>query len=257
VDPGIQRRIVDEVRVPDGGGVVEIGPGKGALTGHLVERARSEGFPLVLVELDRALAWHHAERWGGDGAVRVVEGDILDHPMASLVDDPARTAVVGNIPYNITTPIVFHLLERPRPASILLMVQREVGDRILAEPGSRDYGALSVGVRTVASVERVLPVPAGAFRPRPRVESMVIRITPFRPEPLEASEEAALRRLVRALFQWRRKQLGRTLRDHPELRIAREVAEAAAAQVGITLDLRPEVLAQETLVALSRALPLR
>ncbi len=245
------------MRVPEGGTAVEIGPGTGALTGHLVARARAEGFPLVLVELDRTLAHHHAETWAGEDGVRVVQGDVLDHPVSALVPDPARATVVGNIPYNITTPIVFHLLERPRPASILLMVQREVADRILADPGSRDYGALSVGVRTVASVERVLPVPAGAFRPRPRVDSTVIRITPLRPEPLEAPEEAALRRLVRALFQWRRKQLGRTLRDHPELRIPREEAEAAAGRVGITLDLRPEVLEPDTLVALSRALPLR
>jgi 16S rRNA A1518/A1519 N6-dimethyltransferase RsmA/KsgA/DIM1 with predicted DNA glycosylase/AP lyase activity len=125
--------------------------------------------------------------------------------------------IVGNIPYNVTTPILFHLLSRPRPAEILLMVQREVADRILAQPGGGEYGALTVGVRAVATAERVLQVPAGAFRPRPKVDSSVVRIVPRVPQDTTPGEEIALRRLTRAVFQWRRKQLGKILREHPDL----------------------------------------
>src|SRR5690606_20296899 len=104
-------------------------------------------------------------------------------------------------------PIIFHLLERERrPKCIVLMIQREVADRILAPPGDREYGALSVGVRSVAEVERVFNVPRGAFRPVPRVDSSVIRIVPIVPPPLTPQEETDLRELTRLAFSWRRKQ---------------------------------------------------
>jgi 16S rRNA (adenine1518-N6/adenine1519-N6)-dimethyltransferase len=203
------------------------------------------------VELDADLASAHRERWAGAPHVSVVEGDILEVDLADVVPEPARLSVVGNIPYNITTPILFHLLTRPRPAELLLMVQKEVADRLLAEPGTGGYGALTVGVRTVARVERVMNVPAGAFRPRPRVDSSVVRITPLRPEPL-ARRGGTLRTLTRALFQWRRKQLGKSLRDHPDLGLRREVAEALLTGLGFTPRTRPEELGPEAFVTLSR-----
>ncbi|CAN5779697.1 16S rRNA (adenine(1518)-N(6)/adenine(1519)-N(6))-dimethyltransferaseRsmA [soil metagenome] len=250
VDRGIQARIVEAVPIVPGGTVLEIGPGKGALTGGLVEL----GVPLVLVELDETLATGHRDRWADHPHVTVLQRDILDVALEDVTADPERVTVVGNIPYNITTPILFHLLVRPRPAEILLMVQKEVADRMLAEPGTGGYGALSVGVRTVARVERVLAVPSGAFRPRPRVDSSVIRITPLRPELLTAGEEERLRVLTRALFQWRRKQLGKSLRDHPDLGMSREKAEAVLGEVGVEPRTRPEELDPDTFVALSRAL---
>lgn len=248
VDRGIQARIVEAVTRIPGGGILEIGPGKGALTEGLV----ALGDPLVLVELDADLAMAHRERWAGTPHVTVVEGDILSVDLAEVVPEPARLSVVGNIPYNITTPILFHLLTGPRPGELLLMVQKEVADRLLAAPGTGGYGALTVGVRTVARVERVLNVPAGAFRPRPRVDSSVVRITPLRPEPLSPAEEERLRTLTRALFQWRRKQLGKSLRDHPDLGLRREVAEALLTELGFTTRTRPEELGPEAFVALSR-----
>ena len=248
VDRGVQARIVEAVTRIPGGGILEIGPGKGALTEGLV----ALDDPLVLVELDADLALAHRERWASAPHVTVLERDILSVDLAEVVPDPARLSVVGNIPYNITTPILFHLLERPRPAEFLLMVQKEVADRLLAEPGTGGYGALTVGVRSVARVERVLSVPAGAFRPRPRVDSSVVRITPLRPEPLSSAEEAHLRVLTRALFQWRRKQLGKSLRDHPDLGLRREAAEELLAELGFTPRTRPEELGPEAFVALSR-----
>ncbi|NNL29883.1 MAG: ribosomal RNA small subunit methyltransferase A, partial [Gemmatimonadetes bacterium] len=160
VDANLQHKIVDAVGAGAADEVLEIGPGKGALTRHMVDRVGR----LVLVELDDRLADHLAERYGEREKVEVVHGDVLKVDLQAYLRDPAKTLVVGNIPYNITTPIIFRLLERPRPASIVLMVQDEVADRVVAPVGSKAYGALSVGVRSVASVERLFKVGRGAFR---------------------------------------------------------------------------------------------
>lgn len=247
VDPHYQRRIVEALESTPETEVLEIGPGRGALTDHLVASVGR----LVLVELDRDLAGALEERYGGRDDVEVVRGDILELPLVEVSEDPRRLVVVGNIPYNITTPIVFHLLERPRPARIVVMVQREVGDRILAEPGSGDYGALSLGVRTVARCERVTDVPRGAFRPVPKVDSTVLRIDPIAPPPLTEEEETRLRALVRALFQWRRKQIQKTLRDHPELGWSREVVVRRLEELGVAPAARPETLPPSIFLALA------
>lgn len=250
VDPNLQRKIVQAVGAGPGDEVLEIGPGRGALTRHLVG---SVGH-LVLVELDDRLAGALEAEFGGRQDVDVIRGDILAVPWLDRVHDPDRLLVVGNIPYNITTPILFALLERPRPRDIVLMVQEEVAARLVARPGKGDYGALTIGVQAVADVERLFRVGRAAFRPVPRVDSAVVRIRPYRPEPLRPEEEASLRRLVRAAFQWRRKQLSRILRDHPDLRLRVEDAETAADEVGIDLESRPERLSPETFVALARRL---
>lgn len=254
VDRGIQARIVEAVQEDlasvGGTGLLEIGPGKGALT----EGLATLGLPLLLVELDRDLAEAHRMRWAEDPGVRVLQADILQVSPAREVQDPGGLVVVGNIPYNITTPILFHLLARPRPAAIFLMVQKEVGDRLVADAGTGGYGALTVGVQTVADVHRVLSVPAGAFRPRPRVDSVVVRIRPHTPPRLSEAEEEALRDLTRSFFQWRRKQVGTTLRKHPDLAWARPGAPAALAALEIEPRVRPEALSPGTLLALVRHL---
>jgi 16S rRNA (adenine1518-N6/adenine1519-N6)-dimethyltransferase len=266
VDKGIQQRIVDAALAPpsgvheepsppsslsEGSGtILEVGPGKGALTEGLAQAASR----LILVELDRDLAQAHRVRWEGDPRIQVVEESILDHPLTHHVPEVETLSVVGNIPYNLTSPILFHLLAAPRPARITLMVQREVAERILADPGSKAYGALSVGVRTVANVELLFGVPAGAFRPRPRVDSAVIRITPLMPAPLSPEEEAGVRDLTRAVFQWRRKQLGKILRDHPALEIPVARISGVLEALGLTPEQRPETLAPEVFPALWRAL---
>lgn len=249
VDGNLQRKIVDAVGAGPDDEVLEIGPGRGALTRHLAGRVRR----LVLVELDDALAASLAETYGAREDVVVVHADVLAADLPSLVEAPESLRVVGNIPYNITTPIVFRLLERPRPAEVVLMVQREVADRILAEPGTSEYGALAVGVRSVAEVERVLQVPRTAFRPVPRVDSSVVRIRPTRSEPLTPAEEEDLRTLTRAAFQWRRKQLQKILRDHPDLGLGRDGVERLRAETGWDLAARPETLDPDAFVTLSRA----
>lgn len=249
VDPNLQRRIVEALSPAPGDEVLEIGPGQGALTRHLAGRVRR----LALVELDDALAERLRREFAGDPSVEVVHRDVLRLSLEEVSEDPASLKVIGNIPYNITTPILFHLLERrPRPAEIVLMVQREVADRIVAAPGGKEYGALAVGVQTVARAERVLSVGRKAFRPVPDVESAVVRITPFSPPPLTEPEERAVRELTRAAFSRRRKQMQRILRDAYGL--APEEAEARADEAGVDPRARPETLPPETFVALARLL---
>jgi 16S rRNA (adenine1518-N6/adenine1519-N6)-dimethyltransferase len=251
VDPNLQRKIVEAVGGEAEDVVVEIGPGRGALTDHIAGRVAR----LVLVELDDGFASSLAEQYAGRSDVHVVHGDVLEVPLTDHVLDMTATKVVGNIPYNITTPIIFRLLQRPRPKEIVLMIQDDVADRIVAPVGTKAYGALSIGVRSVASAERLFKVGRGAFRPVPGVDSAVIRITPVHPEPLGPEEERRLRVLVRASFQWRRKQLGKILRDHPDLGHEPDVIEAAAAVAEVSLSDRPERLEPDRFIRLAIALP--
>jgi 16S rRNA (adenine1518-N6/adenine1519-N6)-dimethyltransferase len=247
VDPNIQRRIVDALSVGPDDEVLEIGPGEGALTRHLVGRVRR----LVAVELDDTLVARLEALYGERADVEIIHGDILERPLATLTGDVPSLVVVGNIPYNITAPILFHLLERPRPREIVIMVQKEVADRIRAAPGSKEYGALTVGVGTVADVEVVASVPRGAFRPVPKVDSRVIRITPRSPPPLSEGRERVLRRLTRAAFGWRRKQFQKTLRNHPDLALAPAEVAAAERATGFDLTQRPERFSPEEFVELA------
>ena len=247
VDAALQRKIVEALDCSRSDTVLEIGAGRGALTRHLVGQAGH----LVLVELDDRLAEALRDEWGGSPDVEVLHQDFLELDLATVAQDPTNLLVVGNIPFNITAPIIFRVLRRPRPRDILLMVQREVADRLVAEPCTVDYGALTVGVRCVASVERVLRVPRTAFRPVPGVDSAVVRITPFAPPHLSADEERSLRVLTRAAFQWRRKQLQKILRDHEALRVSRSRLDDIARETGWDLTRRPETLSPDDFVRLS------
>ncbi len=249
VDPALQRRIVAAVGAGPGDSILEIGPGRGALTDHLV----ATGAHITAIELDDALAAALTVRYADTPRVAIAQGDILATELPALIPAWSRTRVVGNIPYNITTPILFHLLRPPLPADIVLTLQAEVADRILAEPGNRSYGALSVGVRVHACATRLFGIPRTAFRPVPRVESVTLRITPHAPPPLTAAEATRIRTLTRAAFGWRRKQLGTIVRRHPDLRsVARPVLAALAAR-GLSHSLRPEQLSVQDFVALARA----
>lgn len=251
VDGNLQRKIVETLGAEEDDEVLEIGPGREALTRHLVGRPRR----LVLVELDDDMAAALEERYGDRDDVTVVHGDVLETDLAALSSDPGALKVVGNIPYNITAPILFRLLERPRPAEILLMVQKEVAERITAEPGTKAYGALSVGVRSVADARLLFGVPRTAFRPVPNVDSAVLRIRPHRPPPLTEEEEETLRDLTRVAFQWRRKQFQKTLRDHPETGFHRDQLRAVEKETGFDLRRRPETFSPEEFVLLSRTIP--
>ena len=249
IDANIQRKIVASLDPGPDDEVMEIGPGVGALTRHLAGTVRR----LVLVELDNDLAARLRGEFAGDPSVEIINEDVLDVPLERVSGDPSSLKVIGNIPYNITTPILFSLLERrPRPRQIVLMVQREVADRILEPAGSKTYGALAVGVQAVADVSRVINVSRDAFRPVPDVMSSVVRIVPHQPPRLLPEEETALRDLTRAAFQQRRKQFQRILRDayHLSPQQVEEVGRAA----GMDLVQRPETFSPAKFIDLARVL---
>ena len=250
VDGNLQRKIVEALNLNPEDEILEIGPGRGALTQHLVGKCRS----LILVELDRELAAELERVHTGNEGVRVINGDILDLHPGSLTSRVGQLKVVGNIPYNITSPILFHLLTTPRPKEILLMVQKEVGERALAAPGTSTFGALTVGVQSVAEVHRVLRVPATAFRPVPAVESMVIRVRPFYPPRLRPEEETALRELTRMAFQKRRKQFQTILRSQPGVALSHEQIGELEEATGFDLRQRPESFSPRDFLTLSAAL---
>ena len=249
-DPNLQRKIADAIDPQPTDVVLEIGAGTGLLTRQL-----SSGVgKLILVELDDALADELAQQHAGRSDVVVIHADILETSIGDLAGD-VPIKVIGNIPYGITSPLLFHLLDqRPRPQRIVLTVQREVAERLAARPGTKQYGALTVGIRAVADVELLFAISRHAFRPRPDVDSMTIRVTPHAPPPLTGSEELDLRTLTRAAFSRRRKQLQRVLRAAPEYALDASAVTALLADLGIDPATRPDALPVDDYIALARAL---
>ena len=245
-DKRILARIVEAVGPRPNETIIEIGPGQGSLTERLAARATR----LVAIELDRELAAALRQRYADRPHVQIVEGDVLDIRLADL-SEGAPWSVIGNVPYYITTPILFHALAAPRPRRIVLLVQREVGDRLAATPGSEAYGALSVTAQAVAHVERHGRVPAGSFHPKPAVDSVIVSLTPLAEPIVTADEEPAFKTLVQGAFSQRRKQMLRVVRSL--FGIAAEPATALLNACGIDVTARPEVLAPQTFVDLLRA----
>ena len=244
-DQRILARIVEAVGPMPNETIIEIGPGPGSLTERLAARAAR----LVAIELDRDLAAALRQRYADRPHVQIVEGDVLDIHLADL-SEGAPWSVTGNVPYYITTPILFHALASPRPRRIVLLVQREVGDRLSAAPGSEAYGALSVTAQAVAHVERHGRVPAGSFHPKPAVDSVIVSLTPLVKPIVSADEEPAFKTLVQGAFSQRRKQMLRVVRGLFD--IAPEPATALLDACGIDVTSRPEVLAPQTFVDLLR-----
>jgi 16S rRNA (adenine1518-N6/adenine1519-N6)-dimethyltransferase len=251
VDPNYQKKIVDALQLRDDDELIEIGPGTGAITQHMVAKVRR----FTAVELDDQLAAALRDRYADVPSFHLVHQDVMTVPFAELVENIEAVKVVGNIPYNITSPLIFKLLERDaRPAAILFMVQKEVADRIVAPPGEKDFGALSVGVQAVASAERLFIVPKGAFRPAPKVDSAVVRIVPRRPFSLSVEEESDLRTLTRAAFAMRRKQFQKILRSAEVYGLSAEDVAALETRLGRALTARPEELSPEQFVQMSKLL---
>jgi 16S rRNA (adenine1518-N6/adenine1519-N6)-dimethyltransferase len=243
-DRRILGRIADALHLEGDETVLEIGPGRGALTDLLADRAGR----LIAIEYDRALAAMLRERYARRSNVLVAEADVLEVSLGELAAGPY--VLVGNVPYYITTPILFHALVPPRADRAVYLVQREVAQRLSAKPGSKEYGALTVNVAAVARAETLFGVPAGAFAPPPKVESAVVRITPLAEPLVSTEEERPFRTLVQGAFGMRRKQMRRVVRSLYALDA--EQADALLAAAGIEPADRPEVLSVEQFVALLR-----
>ena len=248
-DPDVLEAILAEADPAPGRRILEIGPGLGLLTGGLLDAGAS----VTAVELDRGLATFLRDRFEealAAGRLRLIEGDALDQDLVGLVESPYD--VVANLPYHITSPILHALLGRaPRPGRVVLMVQREVAERIAAPPGKMSY--LSVFVQYHARVRVAFHVPAAAFEPEPAVESAVIVAGPFDlDDRLDPAAEDALWRLVQAAFRERRKMLHNVLTR--QLPVAPDRVIAALATAGIEPDRRPQTLAVGEWLALHAAL---
>jgi 16S rRNA (adenine1518-N6/adenine1519-N6)-dimethyltransferase len=257
-DRNILGRIVDALDPAPGEVVLEIGPGKGSLTELLAPRVRS----VIAIEKDRRLAADCRLRIADCGLdnVEVVDADALrlnwHEVVAASFSNPQSAIrnpqfkIVGNIPYNITSPLLDKALTPPLPACIVFLLQREVADRLSAPPGSKTYGALSVGVQAQSRVERLFAVPAGAFAPRPKVTSALVRLTPLADPVVEPGEVPAFRAFVTACFARRRKQLRNVLMAAT----GRSAAVVTAALHEFSLDptARPETLGPPAFARLLR-----
>jgi 16S rRNA (adenine1518-N6/adenine1519-N6)-dimethyltransferase len=245
-DPGVAQRIVDLAQLGGTETVVEIGPGLGALSDRLLQRAAT----LWLIEVDTDLAAHLQAKYAEELHVRVVCSDVLSVDFVILLGTGRPAVVVANLPYNIATAVLAHLLEQPPGcfSRMVLMLQREVVERLCAVPGTKDYGALTVFTQFAARVRPALRVPPQAFVPPPKVDSEVVIVEPYLQPPVDVHDPALLRRVVRAAFNQRRKQLANSLRSI----CTDPVATLRAA--GIDPTRRPETLSLGEFAALSNVL---
>ena len=244
-DPGLLARIADALGATPSDTVIEIGPGRGALTAPLLGRAGR----VIAIEVDRELAALLRERYAAEPSFTLVEADVLTQDLGALAGGPYLLA--GNVPYNITTPILFHALRRPRPTRAVYLVQQEVAERAVAGAGDEAYGALSVNLQAVAEVAPCFRVGARAFTPPPKVESAVIRVTPRADPVITEAEEEPFRVLVQGAFGLRRKQLRRVVRTLWALDAA--AAEAVLARAELEGERRPETLTPAEFARLLRA----
>lgn len=207
-DPGVIRRILDAVDPRPGDHLVEIGPGQGAITRGLLERAGA----LDAVELDRDLIGELEARFGGQG-LRIHSADALKFDFCDLATDARPLRIVGNLPYNISTPLLFHLLDQAACIRDLhVMLQQEVVDRMAAKPGTRTYGRLSVALQARCRVLPLFDIGPGAFKPPPKVVSAFVRLTPYDEPPFPVADAGMFDQVLIRAFGQRRKTLRNALK---------------------------------------------
>jgi len=240
-DPGVIDAIVTAINPQPGDTIVEIGPGQGAITGALARKAGK----LHCVELDRDLAASLRGRFGERDNVVIHEADALRFDFCSLGDS---LRIVGNLPYNISTPLLFHLIEhRDCIADMHFMLQKEVVDRMAAPPGSRTYGRLSVMAQYRANITPLFDVLPESFTPTPKVRSTIVRLQPLKKPPVDAGTFENLAKVVTAAFSMRRKTLRNSLRA--------VFSEDQILATGIDPGQRAEQLSLSQFAALARSLP--
>ena len=239
VDQQIIAQIIAAIGPNSDDNLIEIGPGTAALTEHLIERCPT----MQVVELDRDLVDYLSEKFAAYPDFRLHSGDALKTDFAQF-HQGRQMRLVGNLPYNISTPLLFHLLKnRELIHDMHFMLQREVVDRLGAVPGNKTYGRLSVMVQYHCRVMPLIPVPPSAFRPAPKVQSAIVRLKPHRSKPATADNEILLSQLVSHCFQQRRKTLRNCLRPYAE--------HMSLAESQLDLSKRAEQLKVSEFVALS------
>ena len=251
IDPHVLHKIIKAAGVTKDDCVLEIGPGIGTMTQYLADQARH----VVAVEIDKNLMPILEETLREYENITVINEDILKMDIHKLAEDyngSRPIKVVANLPYYITTPIIMGLFESHVPIdNITVMVQREVADRMQAEPGTKDYGALSLAVQYYAKAYIAANVPPNCFIPRPGVGSAVIRLTRHEKPPVEAKDPDLMFRLIRASFNQRRKTLANGLSNAPELDISKEIIIRSIGRIRKEANVRGETLTLEEFAELS------
>ncbi|MEI6846350.1 MAG: 16S rRNA (adenine(1518)-N(6)/adenine(1519)-N(6))-dimethyltransferase RsmA [Candidatus Firestonebacteria bacterium] len=225
--------------------VLEIGPGRGELTGIIALRC-----PVIAVEIDRDLVKLLRSRFAENSRVEIIEGDILDYDLSKL--PPQKLKVIGNVPYYITTPIIFKLLENKEKVEMaVLTIQKEVAERLTAVPGSKEYGVLTVMVGMYAEVKILKKIPAAAFYPAPKVDSAVISIKPLEFTKAAVKNSVVFEKLVKTAFQQRRKNIKNAL---VRFGAGKEEALEILKTSGIKENARPEDVSIEEFAKIADAL---
>ena len=249
-DTAILDVIDREIQCPPGDVLLEVGGGYGALT----ERLAKKNVPLTVVEPDHKLYAMLERKFGKTPGIGLVKADILKLDLAPFAPvPPARMTLAGNIPYYLTTPLITRLLTQYSGIlrRVYLMVQKEVAERLVARPGTKAYGALTLCVQYYSLPRKVVDVPARCFRPRPKVDSAFVELEIKESFPLSGDSERRFFNLVRAIFQSRRKMLSNSLKS---LGRPAEKVEAALQKTGVNPQIRGEQLGLEKLLELSLAL---
>lgn len=244
-DPNIVRKILDAARIDPNETVLEIGPGRGALTAGLSDRAGR----VIALELDAQLARHLRTQFADRPNVELITADALHFPFDQI---PAPFKVVANLPYNVATPILFRLLEvRARIDKLIVMVQRELAERMVAQPGGHDWGPLGVALQYFTTATILFRVAPGGFTPPPRVDSAVVRLVPRPNPPVAVHDQKQFFSVVRGAFTHRRKTLRNALRDAG---FPPPAIDAALAAAGIDPKRRPETVMLEEFARLADGL---
>ena len=242
IDPHVLDKIIDAAELTKDDFVLEIGPGIGTMTQALSKAARE----VVAVEIDRNLIPILEDTLRDCPNVTVVNADIMKLDVAALAQEKnggRPIKVVANLPYYITTPIIMGLLESGVPlASITVMVQKEVAERMQAGPGTKDYGALSLAVQYYADVYLAANVPPNCFMPRPNVGSAVVLLKCYEQPPVAVKNKDLMFRLIRASFQQRRKTMTNSLTHSAELDLDKDQVTAALKEMGLSETIRGEAL---------------
>lgn len=249
-DDHLLAKIVEAAEITPEDVVIEIGPGAATLTAALAEKAAQ----VIAIEIDKDLFPIIERRMAGYSNFELVAGDAMkvDFDALAAKYGAKRYKVVANLPYYITTPIVMRFLEEGfRVSELVIMVQQEVADRFLANPGTKAYGAITAAINYYGSVSRAFNVPRTMFTPRPEVDSSIVKIKCYENKPFEADDEKLLRRVIKAAFGQRRKTLNNALKA---LNLPKDELDKALQMAGIDAARRGETLSVEEFVCLSNAI---